>query len=127
VPALLEPAFDPLAAHALPAALRPMLRRMQHLLCALELRVVVDPDFGQALVGRQLAHHGAEELALHRRLDALLAQRVHPQGRDREVGSLGEAAHGWPLSGRVVGTERFGRDRRAISAARLRVPARRTC
>ena len=94
MPALLEAAFDQLAALAQPASLRPILQLMQQPLSGLELRRIVDPYFGQALVGRQLTSGRAEVLALHGGTDTVFAQRVRPKGRNREVGCLREAAHG---------------------------------
>ena len=57
------------------------------------LFVVRDPDFRQALVGRDLARHAAQELPLHACGDAGLVQQIHPEGRDRDVGGLANAAH----------------------------------
>ena len=71
-----------------------MLQFAQQAFGKCKLRVLFHPYLRQALVGRQLAHHRAEEFALHRGGDAVFAKRMHPERCDREIGRLGETAHG---------------------------------
>ena len=93
VPALLESALDQLATLALPATLRNVLQIVQQRARPGLLLGVPDPYFWQALVGRQLAGHANQELALNAGVDSLIAQRVGPQGGNRKVGGLGQAQH----------------------------------
>lgn len=65
IPALLKPTFDVFATNTGPAPLGDVLQVVKQFARPLRLRRVVDPDFGQALVGRQFTGGAAEVLALH--------------------------------------------------------------
>ncbi|MBU1359089.1 MAG: hypothetical protein KKC79_13760 [Gammaproteobacteria bacterium] len=93
MPALLESTFDQFAASAMPTVLGTVLQLVQQAFGEVELRVVFDPDFRQALIGRQLAGGGAEIFALHRCLDAVFPKRVHPEDGNRQVGRVREPSH----------------------------------
>ena len=54
MPALLKPALDDLPAPASPAALGQILKLLQQRACTGGVFVVIQPDFGQALVRRQV-------------------------------------------------------------------------
>ena len=64
-----------------------MLQVVQQLAGLRLLFGMVDPDFGQALIGRQLSGHAREKFALHAGADALLRQRIGPEPGQGEVGS----------------------------------------
>ena len=55
--------------------------------------VVGQPDFGLALVGRQLPRHAAEKITLHRGRKAGLLQHIGPQRGNCNVRGASEAEH----------------------------------
>ena len=94
MPALLETAFYQLTTNAYPTTLLHVLQYGQKRTCPGFLKRVLDPDFGQALIGRQFASGTAKELALDAGVDTLGPQPVRPQRGHEQIGGLGEAWHG---------------------------------
>src|SRR5574340_1667010 len=94
VPALVErsvDAFAAAAAHPVPPRRTPQLgEHPARLVVAL---VIGDPQFGQRLVGWDLAGDAADVGALHRDLEAGAAQHVGPQRGERQVGRARDPDH----------------------------------
>ena len=93
LPALLKTALHHLAATTQPAPLRHVLQAVQQFACRGFLLVVGEPDFGQALVRRQLASDAPEKIPLHAGGKACLLQGIRPERCNGNVGGAGEAKH----------------------------------
>lgn len=94
MPALLEAAFDQFTTSAYPTALFHLLKQAQERMRSGFLKRVLDPDFWQALIGRQFASGTAEKLALDAGIDAIGPQPIRPQRRHEQIGGLSQAWHG---------------------------------
>jgi len=94
VPALLERAFDDLAASAAgpapPGGIAQLMQQLERLGMA---GLVHYPDLGQRLVHRDLAGDAAGPGALHAGGDAGAAQLVGPQRGQRQVRGSDQALH----------------------------------
>ena len=81
-PALLKTTFNQFTTDTMPAPLRNILQVMQQFSRPFFLCRIGDPDFRQALVGRQVADTAGQKRALQTGDNTLAVERVGPQGGD---------------------------------------------
>jgi hypothetical protein len=93
VPALLKATFNGFTAGAQPAPLRHVLQVVEQRAGAGFFFVVGEPDFGLALVGRELPGNAAQKIALHAGGNTGLLQHINPQSGDGDIGGTRQSEH----------------------------------
>lgn len=72
---------------------------VQYLLGSVHMVGVLDPDFWQALVRRQLARYATQVLPLHAGINPFDPECIGPQRGDEHIGGLGDALHDPSIAG----------------------------
>ena len=72
---------------------------VQYLLGPVHVVGVLDPDFWQALVWRQLARYAAKVLPLDAGINPLDPECIGPQRGYKHIGGLGDALHDPSIAG----------------------------